>query len=88
MAESRPLTPHATSGVANQNESMYTCVKCQRQYLHKGTLKRHQMYECGKDPSFSCLYCDHKCKQKSNLIQHMAQRHADQFIFTKNNSFI
>ncbi|CAH1964203.1 unnamed protein product [Acanthoscelides obtectus] len=48
----------------------YSCDKCGRKYKGKGSLRRHQKYECQMPPIFKCPYCPKRCKQKSNLKLH------------------
>lgn len=49
---------------------------CGKSYKIKGSLKRHQSYECGVTPSLTCEYCTHKSKYKSDLRKHILQKHA------------
>ena len=53
----------------------YCCDKCGKNYSYSGSLKRHQKYECGKEPQFQCPYCSHKAKHRSNLKSHMIYMH-------------
>lgn len=47
----------------------YRC-HCGRTYVEKGSLQRHQRYECGKEPSFKCTHCSYASHLKSNLNRH------------------
>lgn len=48
---------------------------CGKSYLASTSLKAHQKWECGKDPSFQCPYCPYKSKQKSNMRTHVRTVH-------------
>ena len=57
-------------------EQIYWCYKCnQRGYASSGNLKRHQTYECGKDPMFQCEDCDTKFQHRHSLKIHMKSSH-------------
>ncbi|XP_054287657.1 zinc finger protein 649-like [Macrosteles quadrilineatus] len=49
----------------------FCCTFCGKVYRHKCDLKRHQRYECGKDPTFCCPHCPYKAKQKGTLKTHI-----------------
>lgn len=49
----------------------FRCSKCGKAYRHKPTLRRHTMYECGKEPQFRCPYCPYQTKRNSNLLRHI-----------------
>jgi DNA-directed RNA polymerase subunit RPC12/RpoP len=49
----------------------FLCSKCGKAYLHKPTLRRHILYECGKEPQFNCPYCPYQTKRNSNLLRHI-----------------
>ncbi|KAK9502423.1 hypothetical protein O3M35_011205 [Rhynocoris fuscipes] len=43
----------------------YWCTVCNyKSYKNRHHLKRHQKYECLKEPQFCCPYCDYRTKQK------------------------
>lgn len=48
---------------------------CGRSYFASTSLRAHQRWECGKDPSFQCPHCSYKCKQKSNMRTHIKTVH-------------
>lgn len=58
-------------GYVPSSEDPSTCFKCGRRYRQKRNLKRHQQYECGKEPQFSCGYCSRRFHQKANLCAHI-----------------
>lgn len=49
--------------------------ECGKVYSNRATLRRHERYECGKEPQFGCPYCPKRCKRKSNLFSHIRIRH-------------
>lgn len=54
----------------------YQC-GCGRSYVEKGSLQRHQRYECGKPPSFQCIHCSYASHLRSNLNRHTRSTHLD-----------
>ncbi|KAK9893011.1 hypothetical protein WA026_023224 [Henosepilachna vigintioctopunctata] len=54
---------------------MYVCQVCKKVYKHKGNLKRHLDYECGKEASFLCEFCEFKCKRLDYLRVHVKTKH-------------
>lgn len=63
------------SSEASPQEKKYKCVNCGKAYVWSYTLKRHMLYECGKEAQFQCPLCDYKSKQKSNLLRHVRCSH-------------
>uniref|UniRef100_A0A1B6CXU8 C2H2-type domain-containing protein n=1 Tax=Clastoptera arizonana TaxID=38151 RepID=A0A1B6CXU8_9HEMI len=55
--------------------SGFCCSNCGLVYKHKGTLKRHQIYECGKEPQYFCSLCPYKGKHKGSLKKHIENKH-------------
>lgn len=66
--------------IKKRNELPYRCEQCQKTYLRRGTLIRHKRYECMRAPQYACMYCQHKTKQRSNLNQHIQNRHPGQSV--------
>lgn len=65
----------------------HKCPQCPRSYQHIKHLNAHLKYECGKEPSFKCQFCNHMVKQKSSLISHTKNHHnIDLRTFTKSKS--
>ncbi|KAG8259277.1 hypothetical protein J6590_014746 [Homalodisca vitripennis] len=50
---------------------------CGRRYKHKGHLRFHMNYECGKEPAFLCQFCPYKAHRKGTLQTHVALKHTD-----------
>ncbi|XP_076271632.1 zinc finger protein 646-like [Rhynchophorus ferrugineus] len=64
----------------------FTCAKCNRIYIRKDSLQRHQTYECDKEPQFPCPFCPQKCKRRTHLLRHIKRQHPDQLgILQENN---
>ena len=52
-------------------DKKHKCSRCGKYYQHQGTLTRHQRYECGVKPSYSCQFCGKKYKIRYNLKRHI-----------------
>ena len=76
-----------TGGLNNDNSlwgfgdelRKYVCT-CGRTYKSKGSMVDHQRWECGKDPTFQCPYCDYCAKRKKHLRRHVVCVHKQTFI--------
>ncbi|KAF7272349.1 hypothetical protein GWI33_014898 [Rhynchophorus ferrugineus] len=53
----------------------YPCQNCGKVYKHRGNMRRHVQYECGKPAMFQCTFCDRKFHQQSNLKRHFENKH-------------
>lgn len=58
-----------------ENGNQYKCTSCNRVYLHKGNLIKHQRYECGDLKPFTCDFCPYRSKQKGHLKLHLFSKH-------------
>ncbi|XP_054286050.1 sal-like protein 2 [Macrosteles quadrilineatus] len=63
--------------ISPEEISKHICEQCGKLYKQKGTLAFHLRYECGKEPQFSCDFCDYKAKRKTSLNSHVAFKHKD-----------
>ncbi|XP_019881128.1 longitudinals lacking protein, isoforms A/B/D/L isoform X15 [Aethina tumida] len=54
----------------------FPCTNCGKIYKHRGNMRRHMVYECGKQARFQCSYCDRKFHQQSNLKRHFENKHS------------
>lgn len=63
---------------SNSNISLgnYFCNKCQRTYVYKRDLQRHQKFSCGKEPQFQCSSCLHRYVYKHDLNAHIKRKHS------------
>lgn len=55
----------------------YPCEECGKRYKHRGNMRRHMVYECGKQAQFSCSHCSRKFHQQSNLKRHFETQHRE-----------
>ncbi|KAJ8939035.1 hypothetical protein NQ318_012633 [Aromia moschata] len=62
------IDPDSTGGFA--------CDNCGKIYKHRGNMRRHMVYECGKQARFQCSFCERKFHQQSNLKRHFENKHA------------
>ncbi|XP_073978142.1 longitudinals lacking protein, isoforms A/B/D/L-like isoform X2 [Rhodnius prolixus] len=53
------------SALFNRACERFKCDICLRGYKYKESLLRHKRYECGKQPTIPCPYCQYKAKFKS-----------------------
>lgn len=51
------------------------CPGCQKRYKHRGSLKVHQKYECGKEPMFGCYLCPMRVHRVHNVRRHLLLVH-------------
>lgn len=58
-----------------EHEIGYPCQNCGKVYKHRGNMRRHMQYECGKPAMFQCSFCDRKFHQQSNLKRHFENKH-------------
>lgn len=59
----------------DEDEDGFPCELCGKIYKHRGNMRRHMAYECGKQPIFSCTDCTRKFHQLSNLKRHFETQH-------------
>nr|CAH7720347.1 unnamed protein product [Callosobruchus chinensis] len=53
----------------------FPCGNCGKIYKHRGNMRRHMVYECGKQAQFQCSHCFRKFHQQSNLKRHFENKH-------------
>lgn len=58
-----------------ESASGFPCINCGKIYKHRGNMRRHMVYECGKQARFQCSFCDRKFHQQSNLKRHFENKH-------------
>lgn len=51
----------------------FKCKECGRAYCRIEHLRRHQTYECGKEPQFQCPHCGRRTKHRANLQTHVVR---------------
>lgn len=52
---------------------------CGKHYSELRNLRRHQKYECGKQPCLRCNLCDYACYRKNVLRMHYWRKHQTKF---------
>jgi KRAB domain-containing zinc finger protein len=62
-----------------EGEHLHRCAWCRKKFKHAQTLKRHEIYSCGKEKGFFCGHCDYKCYLKYQLKNHMRRKHEGLF---------
>ncbi|KAF6202970.1 hypothetical protein GE061_003378 [Apolygus lucorum] len=55
----------------------FACPICNKGYMSKDSVRRHQRMECGKEPRMRCPHCPHITRYKSNLVSHIINRHPE-----------
>lgn len=53
----------------------YSCLQCNKSYVHLRSLRKHEKFECGKVPQFQCTICLKCFHQKGNLKTHYGTKH-------------
>lgn len=54
---------------------LFICPKCTKTYRLKHSLTRHIKFECGKEPKYTCSFCDRRFKHKYDLTVHEKSKH-------------
>jgi hypothetical protein len=62
----------------DDSSSNFHCSHCGRQYLHKKTLRRHMLYDCGTKPRFLFSVCGLRVRQRYTLTRHLMVMHCVQ----------
>ncbi|XP_030765782.1 longitudinals lacking protein, isoforms F/I/K/T-like [Sitophilus oryzae] len=84
LMRSEDKAPHKRQ--STRIRGSFTCSKCNRNYIRKDSLQRHQTYECDKEPQFPCPFCPQKCKRRTHQIRHIKRQHPDQLGILKENN--
>lgn len=58
----------------------YACPNCKKIYNARKNLARHINLECGKEPQYSCPYCDYRNYRRNEIKKHAKNKH--HLIFT------
>lgn len=53
----------------------YICPNCQKVYNARKNLARHVNSECGKEPQYSCPYCEYKNYRRNEIKKHAKNKH-------------
>nr|CAH7735857.1 unnamed protein product [Callosobruchus chinensis] len=57
----------------------FTCATCGKKYKHSRSLRKHERFECQKEPQFLCVYCPYKAKLRGNLRKHIMVKHREEW---------
>lgn len=57
------------------SEESYACTKCDKIYNARRNLVRHINSECGKEPKYSCMYCEYRNYRRNEIINHIKKKH-------------
>lgn len=63
--------------IAINEQDMFRCLSCSKVYKLLSSLRRHEKFECGTGPLFSCPICQQRLKQKSYIQLHIKKCHPD-----------
>ncbi|XP_059469603.1 longitudinals lacking protein, isoforms A/B/D/L-like isoform X5 [Neocloeon triangulifer] len=63
--------------LGKKRNGIFPCAQCGRTYMRKDSLRRHLMWECGKEPQFQCPYCPQRSKRKAHHDRHIFRLHKD-----------
>ena len=57
------------------DEKYYSCTQCDRKFIKKYDLKRHEFTRHSNDRPFSCKMCYYRCSRKDSLKAHILRCH-------------
>lgn len=57
------------------NDESFACTKCNKIYNARRNLVRHMNSECGKEPKYTCIFCDYKNYRRNEIINHIKKKH-------------
>jgi 5-methylcytosine-specific restriction endonuclease McrA len=75
LPNSRKKTHWNSKGWKIPARKSFSCPTCNRRYCSKVSLMRHLKCECGKEPSWECLYCSYAGLYKASVQNHIKRRH-------------
>ncbi|CAG9818629.1 unnamed protein product [Phaedon cochleariae] len=57
----------------------FQCGICRKSYKHSRSLRKHERFECQKEPQFTCMFCPYKAKLRGNLRKHIMVKHREEW---------
>ncbi len=73
------VKPNAANWLYEPDDDRKFVCNCGRTYKSKGSLTDHKRWECGKDPTFACQFCEYRAKRKKHLRRHVVCVHKKEF---------
>ena len=74
---SGPQLNDEDSGMMTRQKKL-PCRKCGKLYSHNRSLVRHERFECGVGPQFTCQLCGKRYRRSNLLKQHLSKDHQSQ----------
>ncbi|KAJ1529457.1 hypothetical protein ONE63_006234 [Megalurothrips usitatus] len=71
--EQRPTS--SAPGESLSESKSYACEICGKVYKLSSSLYSHKKFECGRVPTFKCLFCPQRTFQKGSMKRHMKRIH-------------
>lgn len=69
------------TSVYNSPSKKFPCPNCSSAFQQKGSLTRHQRYECNQPPRFKCPFCLKCFKKTSHAYEHVRKKHSAHSVY-------
>ncbi|KAF7272308.1 hypothetical protein GWI33_014857 [Rhynchophorus ferrugineus] len=60
-------------------KKQHVCKTCGKKYYHQPNLSRHRKFECQKEKSFLCPFCNYASYHKYQLKSHVICQHKEKY---------
>lgn len=57
------------------SDESFACTKCDKIYNARRNLVRHINSECGKEPKYTCVFCNYRNYRRNEIINHIKKKH-------------